>query len=288
MARTVTEIQKTITDAYVTNMAAISITVDTTTWSATDLQRLFIYVIAFCTFTLETLFDVFTADNNAAIAAMKPHKTKWYATMALAFQYGYSLLPDSDQFDNGSHTDAEIEDSKIIDYAAVVEQENNFRRVFLRIKVAHDNGTDLEPISDDEKTAFSEYMAEIKDAGVPLIIDSLDPDSIKQTWKIFYNPLVLNSEGARIDGSSSTPVQDAIKNYLKNLPFNGVYAPQYHIDAVQSVDGVVLCDLLTCEKQFGLLPFSQVVDTYTPDAGYLRFDSDDDLVITFIPQSPIK
>jgi hypothetical protein len=208
--------------------------------------------------------------------------------MAVAFQYGFSLLPDDDKFDNTGHTDDEIEESKVVDYAAVIEQNDSFGRVFLRIKLAHDNGDDLEPLTADELTSFTEYMKRIKDAGIRLQIDSLPPDSIRQTWNIYYDPLILKADGSRITDDEPTPVQDVIKDYLKNLPFNGIYAPQYHVDAVQAVSGVVLCDIVSNETKYGLYEFTQVGTTYVPDAGYLRFESDDDLVINFIPQSPIK
>lgn len=288
MARTVDEIKQTITDAYVANMAANGITVDTAAWSKTNLVKLIIYVVAFCTYTLETLQDIHKADVDATIKELKPHTTRWYANKALAFQYGFNLLPDDDLFDNTGYTDTQIENSKVVDYAAVVEQVNVYGRVSLRIKIAHDNGTDLEPVSDPEKDGFTEYMQRIKDAGVRLQIDSLPADSLKQTWRIYYDPLLLSSEGARLDGLSATPVIDAIKNYLKNLPFNGVYVDQYHIDAVQAVEGVVTCELDLCQSKYGLLPFSNVNALFTPDAGYLRFADDEDLIITYIAQSAIK
>ena len=288
MARTIDEIFETLKTAYVSEMAAISLTVDPLTWSKTNLQRLMLYVVAFCTFALETLFDLFRIETDDKIALLKPHTKRWYAQKSEAFQYGFTLIPDTDQFDNTGATDEDIEDSKIVDYAAVVEQMDQFNRVFLRFKLAKDNGTDLEALTTDEVDAFTSYMQQIKDAGVRVIVNSFNADSIKQTWRVYYDPLLLTNDGSRIDGSSATPVQDAIKNYLKNLPFNGIYVPQYHIDAVQSVPGVVICELDDVSARYGSLDFTPVITQYTPDAGYLRFDSDSDLVITFIAQEPIK
>lgn len=288
MARSVDEIRSILTATFVTQMAAIGYTVDPTTWSVTDLRRLCIYVVSFCTYALETIFDLFRDEVDATIATLKPHTLRWYAGKSTAFQYGFELIPDTDQFDNTDHTDDEIEASKVVDYAAVVEQIDQFNRVSLRIKLAKDNGSDLEALTDDEVDAFKEYMSQIKDAGVRVQVDSLPPDSIKQSWRVYYDPLLLTNDGSRIDGSAATPVQDAIKNYLKNLPFNGIYVPQFHIDAVQLVKGVVICELDECTVRYGLLDFAPVVTQYTPDAGYLRFDTDDDLVIEFIAQSPIR
>lgn len=283
MARTIQDIQTQITTTYVANMADIGITVDTTTWSKTNLMRLFIYVVAFSINVLEQLFDIFKADVNTALAQMLPHTLQWYANKAVAFQYGFDLLPDSDVFDNTGKTDDEIAASKIVTYAAVVEQTNAYGRVYLRMKIAATNGTDLVAVSNEVLAAFVAYMQAIKDAGVALQITTGPADSITQTWRIFYNPLVLNQNGAREDGTSSTPVQDAIKTYLTSLPFNGIYDIQKHVDAVQAVDGVKTLKLDACQTKYGNFPYTNVDVLYTPDAGYLRFADDTFLQITFIP-----
>ena len=214
MARPISEIQTQIEQNYTLNLAAIGITIDTTTWSATNLQRLLIYTVAFCVNVLEQLFDLFKSDVNTALAQLLPHTLRWYANMAVAFQYGFNLITDSDQFNNTGHTYDQIAASKIVSYAAVVEQTNAYGRVYLRMKVATTSGSDLAPLSDGQLTAFTAYMGKVKDAGVALQITSTAPDDIQQAWRIYYNPLILNNSGNRLDGTASTPVQDAIKLYL--------------------------------------------------------------------------
>jgi hypothetical protein len=39
---------------------------------------------------------------------------------------------------------------------------------------------------------------------------------------IYYNALVLDGTGARLDGTEATPVQDAGTAFLNALPFNGL------------------------------------------------------------------
>jgi hypothetical protein len=264
-------------------MAGIGIAVDTTTWSVTNLMRLFIYTIAFAINVLELLFDTFTAAVQALLDALLPHTLNWYTRKAKAFQYGFNLAADTDVYDNTGYTTDQVAASKIIAYAATVEQTNSFGRIFLRLKVAATDGTNLNPITTDQLTAFAAYMARVKDAGVELQATSTAPDGIKQSWKIFFDPLILNANGNRLDGTSNTPVQDAIKAYLVNLPFNGVYDIQKHVDAVQDVQGVVSLELMQCQTQYGAYPYSNVDVFYTPDAGYLRFADDSYLTITFIP-----
>jgi hypothetical protein len=218
------------------------------------------------------------------LARLKPHTLRWYATKALAFQYGFNLAIDSDTYDNTGFTEEQIDDSLIIKYAAVTEGDDKK----LRIKIVTETNGDLAPLSTPQKNAFTEYMKRVKDAGVKLQIDSLVADSLKLSLKIFYDPLTLNSDGQRIDGQQSEPVQDAVKTFLKNQPFNGVFVIAYLVDELQKVDGVVIPHVVSCETKYGAFTFTAVDVQYVPDAGYLRFENDADLTIEFIPQTQLK
>jgi hypothetical protein len=275
MARTIAVIHQSLIDA---TQADLTLGGELTSESKVAIWRLKLYVVAVCHWTIENLRDIFKADVNNTIATLKPHTPKWYAQKALAFQFGYDLPADSDVYDNTGIDDATIAASKCIAYVAVIEQDK-----FLRIKVAALNGGDLAQVPGDKLTAFIAYMQKIKDAGVKLLITSGSPDGLKQTADIYYNPLVLNENGNRLDGTSNTPVQDAWKKYLKNLPFNGVYALQSLQDQLQLVEGVNLINIKSALSKYGALPYTGFAVFYVPDAGYLRFLDDADLALTFIP-----
>ena len=52
------------------------------------------------------------------------------------------------------------------------------------------------------------------------------------------------------------------------------------MDAVQAVDGVSFPPIITgAQVKYGLLNYQSVDVSYTPDAGYLRFYEDTDLVM---------
>src|SRR5665213_1101358 len=85
---------------YVTNMAAVGVTVDPTTWSQTDHRRIFLYTIAIVLYIPGMLQDIFKVDIDNTIAAMKPHSLQWYAGMAKNFQYGDNLVDETDYYDN--------------------------------------------------------------------------------------------------------------------------------------------------------------------------------------------
>lgn len=272
MARTIAEIQQEMLDAKALQSSLDGLT----STSQTSIWRLFIYIVATAVWTHEKLWDLFKADIDETIAALKPHSLRWYAEKAKQFQYGYDLVDEADYYDNSGEDEQLVEASKVVDYAAVVEQTRG-----LRIKVAKDDGADLVPLTNDELDAFIYYMKQIKDAGVRLNITTGVADNLKAALTVVYNPLVLNAEGGRIDGTDLTPVQNAIKNYLKNLPFNGILSLQKLIDQIQAVEGVEDLKLTSARARYGLLPFTTINITYQPDSGYLRIE-DADLTIQFV------
>ncbi|MBN8834559.1 MAG: hypothetical protein ABS68_00305 [Niastella sp. SCN 39-18] len=272
MARTIKEIhaellQKVADDAVLTTVLYSS--------SQTAIYRLYLYIVAFCAWSTETIYDLAKVEINETISAMKPHSLRWYAERAKMFQFGFDLVDEADYYDNTDIPEDTVNESKIVSYAAVVEQSRG-----IRIKVAKTVGADLGPLSTPEVDAFTRYIKEIKDAGVKALITSGPADNLKLQLVIVYDPLVLDGTGARLDGSNSMPVKTAIKEHLKNLPFNGVFSVQKLVDAIQLVDGVDDLQLQTVQTKYGLLPFTSCGISVIPDAGYLRID-DADLTITY-------
>ena len=188
MANSISYYQEQITTTYVSNAASVGVVIDPTTWSVVNLDRCVIYAVAVCAWVIDNLMDLFKADVNETISLLKPHSLRWYAQKAKAFQFGFNLVPESDVYDNTGIDNAVIAASKVVSYAAVVEQTRG-----LRIKVANDNGIDLEALTDAELDAFIFYMKEVKDAGVKLNITTAVADDLKANITIVYNPLVLNA-----------------------------------------------------------------------------------------------
>lgn len=250
--------------------------------SKVALWKIIFYACSFSIWTLEKIYDLVKIETDDRIGLLKPHSARWYAYMASQFQYGYNLVTDADYYDNTALTEAQITASKIVAYAAVVEQTRG-----IRIKAAKLVNGDLAPLTANELTAFTAYMEEIKDAGIKLLITSSVADSLKSTLRIYYNAQVLTNNGGRIDGQTATPVQDAFNDYLRNLTFNGLFVPQLMIDHLQAVDGVVIVKDDSWQARYGALPFGGIDVEYTPDAGYLRLDTAADLQLTFIPHAVI-
>jgi hypothetical protein len=278
MANTIQYYQTQITNAYVANAATIGISIRPELWSVTNLDRCVIYAVAVCAYLLNNLFDLFKADVDETISAMKPHSLRWYALKSKAFQYGFSLVADADYYDNTGIDADVVAASKIVSNVAVTEQTRG-----LRIKVAKLVSSDLAPLGTTELAAFQFYMKQVKDAGVKLNITTSVADNLKNDITIIYNPLVLNASGERINGTDPLPVQNAIRSFLKNLPFNGVFSIQKLEAKLLEIDGVTDLKINSISARYGLLPFANVNISYTPDSGYLRI-LDADLTINFLPQ----
>lgn len=278
MARTIADIQAEIIAAKEARpeLAALNSTSRTAIW------RLWTYITAVAIWTLENLFDLHRQEVTSIIDNLKPHTLRWYANMARAYLHGIALPPDSDKYDTTALTAEQLQAASIVSYAAVVEAERG-----LRIKVATFSGTDLQPLSTEQMEGFTEYMSRVKDAGVKLLLTTALPDGLRLAMELYYDPLVLDSEGRRLDGSNNTPVQQAIAEYLRKLPFNGIFVLAYLIDVLQQVPGVVVPHVLAASAQYGLLPYSPFSVQYQPDSGYLRLLQPTDLTINWIPKSAI-
>ncbi len=273
MARTISQIQQALLDQVNADATLSSLLTST---SNVAIWRLWTYIVAFCQWTIETLFDQHINEVNNIIITQKPHTLQWYVYMAKQFQYGDALIPDTDTY-------AVIDTTKqLVSYAAATE-------IFkgIRIKVAKTTSGDLAPLSSSELTAFTSYASLIKDAGVRLYITSTNADRLILNLKIYYNALVLDSTGQRLDGTGNTPVQDTISLFLENLPFNGLYINYRLLNALAAVDGVIIPEIVSASANYGILTPSIIESEYQPDAGYLRIADPDDLTITFIPHVPI-
>ena len=274
MARTIQEIQTLILQAKAQEPALNELN----STSKVAIWRLWVYIIAVAIWSLEKLFDQHRADIDKRLAELKPHTARWYRSKALAFQYGFDLLPDSDKFNNQGHTEEAIEASKIVKYSAVIESKNEGRLI---VKIAGEQGDTLQPITEPQKQAFEAYLQEIKDAGVRLSVVNYQPDVLHLQMKIVYDPLVLDSNGQSIIHATK-PIETAIKDYLKRLPFNGELVLAHLIDALQQAEGVKIPHLVLAQSKnitsggsYG--DFETIEISKIPTAGYFTIDNFNDI-----------
>ncbi len=254
--------------------------------SKTAIWKLWLYILAYATNLLETLFDTHQAEVNGIITTLKPHTARWYRQKALSFQYGFDLIEDTDVFNNTGFSEEQIEASKIIKYAAVTEAVSESRLI---IKIAtEDADGKLAPILPAQNAAFVPYMEEIKDAGVKITVINYLPDILRIQLQIYYDPLVLNAQGISI-ATGKEPVKEALREYMKELPFNGELILVSLIDKLQKTEGVKIPHLVTAQTKwinddgttYG--DWENIAVRKIPISGY--FDIENFNLITYIPYS---
>lgn len=275
MARTIEQIQQSIIDAK----NATPVLSGLTSTSQVAIWRLWTYITAVATWALENILDIAIAQQNIYIKSQKIHSLTWYSDYAKKFQYGSSLPYGAVEYDNSSLTPSQVETQQVVKFAAAVKTPGG-----IMIKIAGVDGSgNLQPIGGSELVAFSEYMFRISAAGDNLFYTNNVADNLKVVMNIYYDPLVLNSQGKRLDGSNDTPVAEAIDTFIKQMDFNGRLVPQDFVDWLQKVEGVKIVDPVSIETQYGATAWTPVpADGVVPDAGYLRIDNPaTDLVINY-------
>ncbi|WP_395059980.1 nucleotidyltransferase [Flavobacterium sp.] len=275
MARTVTEIQQQI-------FANITANEDLATLNSTSkvaIYRLIVFAVSYAVWTLEQLFDIHSAQVDKAIYENKPGTARWYRNMSLAFQFGFNLLTDDDEFDNTGHTTDEIEASKIVRYCSVKESLESSRLI---IKIAGESGDDLIPLTLTQITSFGFYMGEVAYAGVKVNIVNNPADKLNLTLRVYRNPLVIDENGNNIlTGGKS--VEIALKQYIKNLPFDGELVINDMIDYLRDVPGIENVHVISAQSSYkdlvtGLYTPFVTIDVKTiPVAGYFEIPNFDNV-----------
>lgn len=251
MARKQTEVKKEITTAFMSNAVlatkyGFELNADfEEVFSKVSIENIWFEIVAFSCWTLEVLYDFHEKEVDEKLANQKSGTLPWYRTMALKFQYGFDLVPDHDYFDNANATPDQIENSKIIKYAAVGESELESRVI---IKIAGETENKLSPIAPAQKEAFEfSYMKEVKWAGVKITVINYKPDKLFLEMLIKRDALVLSDKGMSIL-NANYPVTDAILEYMKELPFDGELRLSALVDKIQKVPGVLDATIVSAQS----------------------------------------
>ncbi len=252
MAKTRQEIKQEITSAFVNNDTIKSLYGLTPgnsfeeEFSLVSLENILFDMISFSIHLLAKLFDAHKQEITTIIKDQKKGRLSWYRFMALKFQYGFDLQTDSDNFDNNGFTQEQIANSKIIKYAAVNNSDTIGEIV---IKVAGESNNELSPITNAEKDSLSAYFEEIKFAGTAIHIINYQADILLLNLVIYRDPLVIDANGYSIINGNK-PVEDAIQEFMKELPFNGEYTNAALVDKLQEVDGVIIPHLIVAKSSW--------------------------------------
>lgn len=247
MARTISEIKKVMTDAFMADATLrerYGLSADATwggSFSSVSLENILLYIVAACCWTVETLLDRHKSDVEELISRAVVASVPWYWKKCMAFQLGDSLELDTEtQEYRYMKEDAS---KQVVKYAAVRD-----RGTAVEILVSGESGGRPSPLSSDVLTAFKQYMNMVKIAGVALNIRSLPADTVTLSATVWVDGLVIDGDGRSVS-DGSYPVEEAIETYLKGIVYGGTFNKTKLVDAIQSVDGVEDVELGECKAK---------------------------------------
>ena len=285
MARTRKEIKAQITATFMANeMLAekYGFEVGNTfenEFSLVSLENIIFDIIAFAIFVFELILDNHKSEIDTLILEQKSGTANWYKNLALRFQYGFDLITDSDKYDNTGIDQAVVDASKIVKYCSVKRSLESSRLI---IKIASQEGDELIRLTEQQLESFTEYMDETGYEGDKLLIVNNPADQLLLNLFIYRDPLVLDVTGMSIL-NADRPVETAIKQYLKELKFNGEFVINDLIEKLRAVPGVNNAHVVAASSSSydtiteEYLPFEFIDVKVIPDAGYFQLVNFDDV-----------
>ncbi len=280
MARTKEEIKQSIIDYFVSNTKVQEYyELDNQKsfydqFSIVSFENILFDIFTLVIWTHELIFDSHQQELEDLLKKEKAHGLLWYREKAKAFQFGFQLLPDKDEFDNTGKTDEQIAASKIIKYAAISEDDKESRLI---LKIATETNGKLSPITESQYNGFKTYANEYRDAGVKLTIINYLPDILKMRLTIYVDDKIIDENGYhKLQGNK--PFEEAINEYMKELPFNGELILNGLIDKLQKVPGVVDPWLYSADSKWidpktgGYGNYEPIQISKIPESGYFDMD----------------
>lgn len=200
-------------------------------FSKVSIEAILIYVVASSVWLLEQLWDEFSGETEKRINDAYVTSFSWYYKKALEFQLGYNLA-----FDEKTYS---------FQYPAVDEKKQVVKNVAVRQVVDGEvtklkiyfSDADKQPLTGDSRSAFETYMRTIGAAGTHYLFVSEAPDELRVHLSIYYDVLVLDSAGTRLDGEGK-PVEETVEKYLNSLEYGGAFYASKLIDMIQATEGV--------------------------------------------------
>ena len=272
MARTIQQIKSELTAAFMadTTLAAnYGFTAGADfdkTFSKVSIENILLYIVAAALWTHERLFDEHRAEVENLIAQLKPHTLRWYVSKVKQYRNGQPLIDGTDQYDDTGLTDDDIAQRQVVHFAAATEAATT-----IYIKVATDNNGTKQPLTTDQLNGLKAYIAEVKDAGVRVEIINEAACRLQLSMAIYYDPMVLDGTGQNIH-TAEHPVDDAIRSYIENLPFNGEYSNTALTDVLQQVEGVRIPEILSAAESFDGVNYTPIDVKAIPYSGYYLFE----------------
>jgi hypothetical protein len=249
-----------------------------------SILNLMTYVMAVLIHSYETILDVFQVNIAKLIAARINGSPAWYVTMALKFQFN-AATGNSDPYGFNEDTLAlEYEtvnaSHRIIKKAAWQEYAIN-DAIILKVCKDNadtdqvDNGMSYMKLSNEELSAFKQYIKSTKFVGAKVYCISLPGDivTIKSNGaKIYYDDNYIT------EADVLTNIKNALVDYAKSLEYNQFIYYQSFIDVIQSaahvesIEAGITIEVRSYNSVSGTYETpTKIVGQYRPISGYIGF-----------------
>lgn len=231
-----------------------------TSTSKVSVWRLFVYIISLAVLNIQQIFEIFKTEIQTIVNNGRHLTLPWYKKKALAFQYG-DQLNERDEYD-------------VIDVSKQIVKQVAFvggdRKV--TIKVATLVGDELMKITDiNQQNAFAAYIFKIGDPGTDYEFIHEDADQLRVVLDYYYDPLLIKNDGTLIDNPTTSVVQQAIKNYLKSVEFDGKFDLNVMTDYIQRAIGYKSIKLNFVGFRAGIATaFTTITREYTTLSGHMK------------------
>lgn len=180
---------------------------------------------------VESAWETSKADVERLLAAKRIGSAIWYVEQVKKFQLG-----DTVTIVAGEVAYEVVDTAKqIITQASCVEDLVSGRLLIKTVKGAELARMNL---SDTELSAVKEYVKQVKFAGVQVDVISLREDQIRLTATVEIDRQVVAADGSSLSDPAKFPIVDAIRSYLRNLPFDSVISWTGLTDYMQQQPGV--------------------------------------------------
>lgn len=247
MARTVDEIKREMTDAFMADPVIrekYQLKEEDTfrsAFSLVSLENILFFIVAAAHHVVERIFDGHRDDVERTLERAIVATVPWYYHKALAYQHGDKLTLDEATM---QYRYAKIDEGRrVVKYAAVRDRGGS-----IQILVSGEKSGRPEALSKEVLTAFEAYIRTLKPAGVVISVRTAPADHIRIAATIYADPMILSPQGVRYrDGAR--PVEDAINAYLGGITFGGTFNKTKLVDAIQAVEGVTDVILGDCSAR---------------------------------------
>lgn len=244
--------------------------VSNTSASKVSIWRLWCFIVAFRTWTLQKTDDIFRVEMELFAKEKQPTTYLWIQQKTLNFLFGKPLVWDDvlkEYIQKLEVTDDE-ELLKVVKHCAITKTSEG-----LRIKIAGDVGGIPTILPNAQSMAVGVFLDEYLATFTKFEIVNNIADKLKFEVDVYVNPLVIDlSTGELHNEPGVKPAEIAIYDYLFNLGFNGRFTNTFLIDHIQAAEGITNAITKVLQHRYLGFPYADVPVSVVADAGHFIFE----------------